>query len=96
MTCVGTPSGHPDQDKSRSVNVCSNSGQSTAGFTMLTTDIHTHTYTAHFIVPSRTRSVGTIMDIYGYCLQIALINLRPACVKIEQGRFNKWTIPCAK
>ncbi len=32
MTCVSTPSGHPDQDWSRSVNVCSSGGQSTAGF----------------------------------------------------------------
>ena len=45
MTCVGTPSGHPDQDKSRSVNVsCSSHCVITAGLTMLTA--HTHTYSS--------------------------------------------------
>ncbi len=62
VTCVGTPSGHPDQDKSRSVNVYSSGGQSTAGLTMLTTHIylHTPTYRAYFIVPSQTRSAGIL------------------------------------
>ena len=69
MTCVGTPSGHPDQDLSRSVNVCSSGGQSTAELTMLTTQIctpHTHTHSdilSQFIVPSQTRSADTIIPI---------------------------------
>ncbi len=42
VTCVGTSNGHPDQDKSWSVNVCSSGGQSTAGFTMITTSTHTY------------------------------------------------------
>ena len=33
MTYVGTTSGHPDQDKSGLVNVCSSSDQSSAGLT---------------------------------------------------------------
>ena len=43
-SCVGTPSGHPDQNKSRSINVCSSDDQSTAGLPMLTTCTHTNTY----------------------------------------------------
>ena len=43
MTCVGTPSGHPDHD--RSMYVVAVGSQSTAGLTMLTTAL---------IVPSRT------------------------------------------
>ena len=43
VTCGGTPSGHPDQNWSRSVNVCNSGGQSTAGLAMLTTHIHKHT-----------------------------------------------------
>ncbi len=69
MTCVGMPSGHPDQDKSCSLNVCSSDGQSTAVLTMLTTHVHTPTHTptyeAHFIVPSRIHLAGTNKPLNG-------------------------------
>ena len=57
VTCVGTPSGHRDQDLSPVVNVCSSGGQSTAGLTMLTTHIHTHPEPISYN-PSQTCSAG--------------------------------------
>ena len=64
---MGTPSGHPTKiSHNRSLIVCSSGGQPTAGLTMLTTQIHTPTYGAHFIVPSQTRSAGTKNMTYHY------------------------------
>ncbi len=82
MTCVGTPSGHPDQDESQSVNVCSSSGQSTAGLSMLFVLTH--------ISRSKVKRTSKSHDMCGH----TQCSSWPRKVRIGKCMKQRWPIYC--
>ncbi len=64
VTCVGDTQWSllTKISNDRSMYVAAVANSTACRVNMLTTHIHTYTHRAHFIVPSQTRSVGTITD----------------------------------